>query len=57
MEALRMVIDGSVIKMLLNQMLEERGHHSILQKIHGSKEDHPRMRLTRSDTLNRASLK
>ena len=57
MEALRVVIDGSVIKMLLNQMLEERGHHSTLQKIHGSNEDHPRMRFTRSDTLNRASLK
>jgi len=38
MEALRIVIeasDSAIIKMLLNQMLEEeRGHHNILQKIH-----------------------
>ena len=38
MEALRVVIeasDSAIIKMLLNQMLEEeRGHHNILQKIH-----------------------
>ena len=38
MEALRVVIeasDSAIIKMLLNQMLEEeKGHHNILQKIH-----------------------
>ena len=43
MEALKVVIDASdsvTVKMLLNQMLEEeRGHHSIFQKIHSFNAD------------------
>jgi hypothetical protein len=39
MEALNVAIDtsdGSIINILLNQMLEKMGHNNILQKIHGS---------------------